>query len=78
MTNELLSLDKLPIGEKGRVKKLLMNGSDRRRILDFGFVEGTKVEALQKSPFGNITAYFVRGMVIALRCEDSQKILIQL
>jgi len=35
------------------------------------------VEALQKSPSGDPTAYFIRGAVIALRSEDAGKILVE-
>ena len=43
-------------------------------MLDLGFVPGTEVEALQKSPSGNPIAYHVRGTVIALRAEDAGRI----
>ncbi len=48
---------------------LTIQGELRRRALDLGLVEGTKVRPLFKSPFGNLTAYAVRGAVMALR-ED--------
>ncbi len=46
-------------------------------MLDLGLVNGTPVEALQKSPSGDPTAYFIRGAVIALRSEDAGKILVE-
>ena len=73
----LLSLNHLPIGEKGQVLLLALDGTHRRRMLDLGLIEGTTVEALQKSPSGDPTAYFIRGTVIALRKEDTQKIIVQ-
>lgn len=72
-----LSLDSLPIGRKGRVLSLHSSGNERRRMLDLGLVQGTTVEALQKSPSGDPIAYFIRGAVIALRDEDAKKIMIE-
>ncbi len=71
-----IPLNSLPIGETGIVQKLLSTGTQRRRMLDLGLVSGTPVEALQKSPSGDPTAYFIRGAVIALRSEDAGKILV--
>ena len=72
----LTPLGRLPIGQKGTVKFLTANGSQRRRMLDLGLVDGTTVEALQKSPSGDPVAYFIRGAVIALRAEDANQVLI--
>ncbi|HOV69930.1 MAG TPA: FeoA family protein [Clostridia bacterium] len=76
MEGDTLTLNRLPVGEKGRIKNLLQKGHERRRMLDLGLIRGTVVEALQKSPSGDPTAYYIRGTVIALRTEDAGKILI--
>ncbi len=76
--NETFSLNNLPIGQKGIVADLLSNGTERRRMLDLGVVQGTTIEALQKSPSGDPIAYFIRGAVIALRDEDADKIKVYL
>jgi len=70
----IISLSELPIGEKCVVCSLSSTGNERRRMLDLGLVQGTKVEALQKSPSGNPIAYFIRGAVIALRDIDAVKV----
>ena len=75
--DQYIPLNSLPIGETGLVQKLLSTGTQRRRMLDLGLVNGTPVEALQKSPSGDPTAYFIRGAVIALRSEDAGKILVE-
>ena len=72
--NDVISLNKLPIGKIGLVDSLLSNGNERRRMLDLGVVPNTKIEVLYKSPSGDPIAYFIRGAVIALRNEDAQKI----
>jgi ferrous iron transport protein A len=77
MDTELIPLNSLPIGKKGRITGLLSKGNERRRMLDLGFVQGSVVEALQKSPAGDPIAYFIRGAVIALRDEDAMKIFVE-
>ena len=54
-----------------------IDGSMRRRLQDLGLIEGTRVECLQRSPSGDPTAYLIRGAVIALREEDSSKIIVE-
>lgn len=49
----------------------------RRRLQDIGLIEGTEVLCLQKSPSGDPVAYLIRGAVIALRGEDSSKIILE-
>ena len=68
--------DLLP-GQCGVVTSLLTTGSMRRRLMDMGLVEGTLVECVGVSPWGDPSAYCVRGAVIALRKKDSQTVLIR-
>lgn len=64
----------VPLGGKCVIKHLLSHGIHHRRLLDLGFTNGAAVEVVQKSPFGNLYAYEIRGAVIALRSEDTDKI----
>ncbi len=69
------SMNELDVGESAVVKRLLIHGSMRRRLLDIGLVEGTRVECVGKSPSGDPSAYLIRGAVIAIRSEDCRDIL---
>lgn len=69
-------LNQLPMGVKASVVALNTNGSARRRMLDLGVIGGTEIEPLYKSPSGNPIAYRIRGAVIALRTDVSDKILV--
>ncbi len=62
---------KLSPGECGEVCALSGELGLKRRLQDLGLISGTKVHCLQRSPFGDPTAYAIRGAVIALRAEDS-------
>lgn len=48
MNRVYVPLNYLPLGKKGRVKKLVSDGIVRRRMLDLGLIDGTEVEAIQK------------------------------
>jgi len=73
----LKPLLEIPINKKVKIKKILIDGPIRRRLLDLGLIEDTVIEVLQKSPLGDPIAYSVRGAVIALRSEITSKILIE-
>lgn len=71
------TLECLTPGEWGVVCGIEGEEEMKRRLLDLGFVSGTKVNCLHKSPFGDPMAFGVRGAVIALRSEDSKNIYIK-
>jgi len=76
MKNNQLPLNQLPIGKKANVTALTSDGATRRRMLDLGIIDGTEIEPLYKNPSGNPVAYQIRGAVIALRSDASEKILV--
>ena len=68
---DILTLDRLCIGESGRVCSLNAKGAMRRRMIDLGLVDGTLIECVGKSPSGDPSAYLIRGAVIAIRSGDA-------
>lgn len=74
--SKTLNLSDIQPGQSAVVKELLSEGSIRRRLLDIGLIEGTKVECIGKSPGGDPCAYLIRGAVIAIRSEDSSRIVV--
>ncbi len=75
--NKAKSLNDIRPGQQAVIKGLNSKGSIRRRLLDIGLIEDTKVECLGKSPAGDPKAFLIRGAVIALRSEDCGDILIR-
>lgn len=73
----ILPLASLPIGRAATVRSISPDAPSYRRILNLGFVGGTKVKAVRSSPLGDPRAYLVRGTVVALRREDAQAILVE-
>ncbi len=61
--------------EKGQVERVLLSGKMRNRLNDLGLIEGTCVECLHRNH--GLSAYLIRGAVIALRAEDAISIKIK-
>jgi len=66
----------LNVSEHGKVARIspACRGPQMRRLLDLGFVPGTAVEAELVSPGGGLTAYRVRGALIALRKDQARMV----
>lgn len=71
------NLSEATLGSRWIVKKVNSTGSIRRRLLDIGLIEGTKLENVLISPAGDPKAFLIRGAVIALRDEDSKMIVVE-
>jgi len=71
-------LSELKAGETAKITGISNDKNiDRQRLSDLGIVEGTRIESLYRSPFGNPAAYLVRGTVFALRNETAAKITVE-
>ncbi len=73
-----VGLHELQPKQRGIVSELHTAGSMRRRFLDMGLIEGTVVECLGRSLNGSLSAFLIRGAVIAIRARDSCEIRVQL
>ncbi len=58
------------------VKRLDTPREMRRRFLDIGLIEGTKVLCVGRSPANDPSAYLIRGAVIAIRRRDAATVAI--
>lgn len=72
--DSLMTLNDAKVGSTVAVTGLIAEGNHRRRLLDLGFVPGTRIEVVRRSPLGDPTAYRVRGATIALRGKDACQI----
>ena len=76
--SDFISLDKLNPGDKAKVVSIeKINDFDKQKFFGLGIIEGTQIEALYRSPFGNPVAYLIRGTVFALRNETAEKIIVE-
>lgn len=74
MSTKQMTLNDLPINQKGTIKKLKCVGNIRRRLLDLGLIEGTSITPILISPSKDPRAFNIRGSVIAIRKEDASLI----
>lgn len=70
----LISLDELNLNQSAKIYDISCQEHIKRRLLDLGMINGTNIIPVLKSPFGDPTAFEVRGTIIALRKEDSNLI----
>jgi Fe2+ transport system protein FeoA len=63
-----------------RVKRLdeSCQGFERFRLLDLGVVPGTDIRVALDNPLNDPIGYWIRGAVIALRKEQSDKIYVEI
>lgn len=72
-----INLKNLKIGEDAIIKKILIKGEIRKRLYDLGFIQGSSVKCVLKSPLNDPIAYFIKGTTIALRGDIAKKIICQ-
>ena len=73
-----IALDQLSQGALGVLRHMDVDEAMRKRLLDFGMVEGTKIRCLRNEKGRGLKLYQVRGSMIALRSADSAMICVEL
>ena len=68
------NLYNIPLDKPCTVRTLKCDGNLKRRLLDLGIINNTKITPVLKSPSGDPTAFEIRGTLIALRKEDASLI----
>lgn len=73
-------LSDLKYNQFARVAKLneSCQGFERFRLLDLGIVPGTEIRLALDNPLNDPLGYWIRGAVIALRKEQSDKISVEI
>lgn len=74
MYSNTITLDKLPLNQKGIIIELNCNLSIKKRLLDLGLIPGTYITPVLKSPFGEPTAFEFRNTIISIRNNDTSLI----
>lgn len=75
--NRYQTLNDISPGQSAYVKEIRSEGSIRRRLLDIGLIENTRVLCVGQSPLGDPAAFMIRGAIIAIRRGDCANILIK-
>ncbi len=72
-----IMLNNLKIGESGYIRKIFLEENIKRRLQELGFIDGTVIKCILKSPLNDPKAYFIKGTTIALRQEITENILVE-
>jgi ferrous iron transport protein A len=68
------TLADLRLGEAGTIAHIDLPAEFAQRLMQMGFLPGTKVEAAHAAPGGDPRVFRVDGSEVALRRETAQKI----
>ena len=69
-----MRLSELKTGESAIVVKVVGHGGFRRRILEMGFVRGTRVEVILNAPLRDPIEYRIMGYNISLRRSEAEMV----
>ena len=69
-----MKLSELRTGERAVIVKVNGHGSFRKRIIEMGFVKGSKVKVILNAPLRDPIEYEIIGYKISLRREEAAKI----
>ena len=75
---KIYPLSKVNLNNSVIIHSINCSDTIKRRLLDLGLCENTKIIPLYKSFSGDPTAYDIRGTTIALREDDSKNIYVTL
>jgi DtxR family transcriptional regulator, Mn-dependent transcriptional regulator len=72
-------LTDLKSGEMGEILQILpvCRGQQRRRLMDFGIVPGSKISLLMKSPLNDPIAFVVKDTIVALRKDQAKQVILK-
>lgn len=72
-----MSLDKVAIGEKCIIEKLDYGSSIAGKLLDMGFVPGTKLKVVRNAPLKDPIKVLIRGYHLAIRKEEAKSVIVE-
>ncbi len=71
---KVTNLNEVKLNETAIIEDLKCTESVKRRLLDLGFIRGTKITPILISPSKDPRAFWIRGITIALRKEDARQV----
>ena len=71
-----MPLTKLRLNQTGIIKEINCKASVKRRLFDLGLIPNTDITPILESIAGDPVAYEVRNIILAIRKEDADKIIV--
>ncbi len=72
-----MTLSTLKPGGSGKIKKIKVNGSMGRRLMDMGLLVGEDVCVKKIAPFGDPIEINIRGYSLYIRKNEAKEILLE-
>lgn len=73
----MTTLNDIPVGGTGRVKRLNGEGAVKRRIMDMGITKGVQIIVRKVAPLGDPIEINVRGFELSLRKSEAEWIIME-
>lgn len=70
------TLNNLNLEETAYIIENNIKKENKQLLTNLGLTKNTKVKCLYKSPFGDPTAYQIKNVILAIRKEDANQIMI--
>jgi Fe2+ transport system protein FeoA len=75
LVKELVKLSEYKPGEKGTIFQVCGRPDFRLRMMELGFVKGTKIEVVKYAPLNDPMEFIVKGYHLTLRKDQAADIL---
>jgi ferrous iron transport protein A len=67
-----MKLDELEPGQECVIIDVLLEGGELQRLLDMGFIEGTRLKVIRNAPLMDPLDIEIKGYLIALRRNEAK------
>jgi ferrous iron transport protein A len=67
-----MKLDELEPGQECVIIDVLLEGVELQRLLDMGFIEGTRLKVIRNAPLMDPLDIEIKGYLIALRRNEAK------
>ena len=70
-------LGQIALNQTAYIDSIECEENIKRRLLELGLIQGTKIQPVLKSALGDPTAYEIRGTLISIRNEEANRIIVK-
>ncbi|MDL1971799.1 MAG: ferrous iron transport protein A [Deltaproteobacteria bacterium] len=69
-----MTLDEIKPGQECRIIRVNIGGATGQRLMDMGFIPGTKVKVVRNAPLIDPVEFSIRGYYVSLRHSEARGI----
>ncbi len=73
-----MTLDEMKPGQECRILKVNIGGATGQRLLDMGFIPGTKVRVIRNAPLVDPVEFNLKGYHVSLRHLEAKGVEVEL